>query len=423
MLPGGERKTRSGGEVPDNFTNNPVATPAASTISVDERFAKEKISQIETFLNNEYEGQIKVLGKMGLVSSQEAELARGRQPSAEYLQKASILERLEILAKSKAISGAVFIEAVQYLAQVKELMPDLHKLAGYSLELEKMALNGKIDKLEIEIILKECSQGQGQKMADAVGRYKNWLLEEIHQGTTGGIFSAEETDNFQRFFSSPHLTVLGMPRERTPESEMAWGVVEPILRRLETWLVLKELSQVGVVNEQRLNECVECIREGKSFPQEIINSIEGLERFRYARYKGVIKNQDYDKAIAGLVHLSRDCLSNVEVGMPSNMEQEMATEESEGVMPQVESEDPLTMQKRMLNILINAWEEMLGVPLKNHFLPIMRLADINKLRALHQFLVGLNREYLNDKRIQGDKKEEYAHKIKSHIQPELVNAG
>lgn len=261
----------------------------------------------------------------------------------------------------------------------------------------------------------------------SVSRYKLTLINQAHESIAHGIFSIEDIEDFKKYYSEPAMTIFATPRVLNADTELAWAAISPLIERLERWKKISELADSQVLNETQIEEAKNNIVNGERFSQSTDRSILFLDRMKYAKHKGIIDDAGYRKAVQ-LIPLmkkellgeeyepnvlnSKEVLAGISQGDKLAFEQQIAVEEnvSDGF---VEQSDPVNEWRRLVFILIDAWQAMLESELKSELTSASSCSDVNLLQEIHQYLVHLNREYLADESSKDSKNAVYQGKIRS----------
>ncbi|MDO8513110.1 MAG: hypothetical protein Q7S37_01275 [bacterium] len=264
----------------------------------------------------------------------------------------------------------------------------------------------------------------------SVERYKINLINEAHIAISEGIFSISDIENLKAYYSKRDITIFGTPRVLNGETEMAWAIIFPLIERLEKWKKLSELSQSGVVTTEEAARAKASIVEGRSLEDSLGKSVLFLDRLRYAKHKGIVDEVGYTKAIqliplmkqeilgetTGINNLnSQEVLAGIERGDKSAIEQEIVAEEDTQINGFVQQSDPIFEWRRLIYILIAAWQATLDVELKGEFDYLLSSSDLELLQDAHKFLVHLNKEYVADDRIPELKNSLYVKKINDFV--------
>lgn len=263
----------------------------------------------------------------------------------------------------------------------------------------------------------------------SVDRYKLNLINRAHEAISDGIFSMQDIENLKYYYSLPEMTIFGTPRKLTSETEMAWAIIYPLIERIERWLKILELSDARIINEQQVQEAREAVVSSQPFGEKLQQSVVFLDRIKYAKRKGILKEADYNKAIK-LIPLMRqeilgekdetqnlnseEVLKGIEEGDKLAFEQQVASEENI-VNGFEEQSNPINEWKRLVYILIDAWQATLNAELREEFKSIELSNDLEVLRNVHRFLVHLNKEYIKDDRSDSAKREFYLEKIQAFV--------
>ncbi len=387
----------------------------------DKAWVEELSTHIDEEIWGDYDRVLDSISRFHILSAEDLNQAKHQQPSEEYLQISAGYERLEALLKFGAINGSEFTEAIEFWQKNKQIPPNLIDAANYSVEVEKILLEGKTSTPEVKQMFNDYNQENDQSIKAAIDRYKQGLLKEAERAHKAGVFSDDDLMNLRNNFPRQDLTIWGAPRVVNNESEMAWAITEPLILRLERWQELEELRNANLIDEKKRAEAIKSLNQDLPLNSDILQLSQALKRLQFARYKELIEdNFEYQRALLLLPLMARQTFPHVEMPSPQTPQEEITTEQVEGL--HVEStEDQLTTQKRQLMILVDAWSVMIGYQLKELFRDIINSEDPAKLSAVHDFLVDLNQQYAQDRQSIEAKQQHYLERISQYLESLSLN--
>ena len=299
-----------------------------------------------------------------------------------------------------------------------------------SREALKMIRENFVSRNEVSKELKKFSQDLKDgtaKVLPSVERYKINLINEARENVKQGIFTLQEIECLQSYYSKDDMTIFATPRVLNSQTEMAWGIISPLIDRLDKWKKVFELFESGVLSEAELDTAKNPLIKGESLGDKIEKSVFFLERMRYAKARGIIDEKGYQKALK-LIPLMRkqflgeaespvmnlnseEILQGIQDGEKEYIREDAVLEENTQIEGFQEQSDPVFEWRRLVFILVDAWQTTLNTNLHEAlgFLPACK--DIAVLQAVHQFLVHLNKEYVADERTEDQKNPIYINKI------------
>lgn len=280
-------------------------------------------------------------------------------------------------------------------------------------------------KKELKVISEEIKNGSKSILISAQ-KYKLDLINEAHSFISDGIFSAEDIHNLQTYYNRQDMTIFATPRELNAETEMAWSIIYPLIDRYERWKKVRELFRAEVIDATQSELARAAIISGESFDDDMTKSILFLDRMKYAKQKGIVDEKGYLKAVQ-LIPLmrkeilgemphaaqmnSQEIVEGIEQGDKAAIKEEISQEENTELNEFTQENDPILQWRRLVLILIDAWESMLQVRLKDEFKTIIDGNDILILQETHKYLVGLNKEFMSSEKKAEEKNQYFTGKI------------
>lgn len=302
-----------------------------------------------------------------------------------------------------------------------------------SREALKMIREGFISRSDVAKELKKFSRDLkvgSAAILPSVERYKLNLINQAHENVQHGIFSMQEIEYLQTYYTRDDMTIFATPRVLNKDTEMAWAIISPILDRLDRWKKIAELFEADVLSEKELNTAREALIGGETLDQKVEKSVFFLDRMKYAKNRGIIDEKGYQKALkliplmrkeflgeveSPVMNLnSREMLEGIEQGDQASVKENVVSEENNQIDGFQEQSDPIFEWKRLVFILIDAWQATLNSSLKELFGFLQSCTDVELLQNVHQFLVHLNREYVTDDRENEQKRTIYLKKIEQY---------